>query len=44
VELLESQKRRLAEEAHALELRRTRERTYAIAQELKVSKEKAKEV
>src|SRR6266480_5912443 len=65
VELLETQKRRLAEEAHFLELRQryvdikiaywkavasgdtqqietTRERTYAIAQEL--SKEEAKEV
>jgi DNA-binding transcriptional MerR regulator len=62
VELLETQKRRLAEEAHYLELRQryvdikiafwkavasgdtqqiqaTRERTYALAQELKLPKE-----
>ncbi len=66
VELLETQKRRLAEEAHDLELRQryvdvkiaywqavvsgdtqqieaTRERTYALAQELKLPQEVAKE-
>ncbi len=66
VELLETEKRRLAEEAHALELRRryvdikiaywkavaagdaqqieaTRERTYALAHELKLPQEVAKE-
>lgn len=67
VNLLEAQKRRLAEEAHDLELRQryvdlkiaywqavasgdpqqieaTRERTYALAQALKLPKEEAKEV